>query len=176
MPRTTYAGSRSCPMGRRPRVMPAHPPGSAWLTAQAMAISQMGAGNGSLQPEQRICKIAGHVTSDPGRSRTRGNSEPFHGALLSEARHHRTFVWCDLQWRERRRASDCGQCPAGLSALLHESVKRRDKAVGAHLSQLWSLMYLHAMSLRFVVISTGPASSRDVRMSQGRAQESVVRC
>ena len=40
---------------------------SDWLTALARAISKMGPGDGSLQLEQRVCKIIGHVTELAGR-------------------------------------------------------------------------------------------------------------
>jgi hypothetical protein len=46
--------------------MPAHPRGSAWLTALARAISKTCPGNGSLEVEQRVCKIVDHVTEFAG--------------------------------------------------------------------------------------------------------------
>ena len=54
-------GAIATPIGRHPRVMPAHPRGSAWLTALARAISKTCPGDGSLEREQRVCKIVGHV-------------------------------------------------------------------------------------------------------------------
>src|SRR4051812_21735930 len=59
------------PSGRHPRMMPAHPRGSTWLTAPARVISKTCPGNGSLKVEQRVCKIVDHVTSYPGGVCTR---------------------------------------------------------------------------------------------------------
>ena len=64
-------GAIAAPIGRHPRMVSAHPRGSARLTALARAISETRPGNGSLEVEQRVCKIVGHVTELPGGTRTR---------------------------------------------------------------------------------------------------------
>ena len=56
-------GAIAAPTGRHPRMVSEHSRGSARLTALARAISETRPGNGSLEVEQRVCKIVGHVTS-----------------------------------------------------------------------------------------------------------------
>ena len=60
-------GAIAAPTGRHPRMVSEHSRGSARLTALARAISETRPGNGSLEVEQRVCKIVGYVTELAGR-------------------------------------------------------------------------------------------------------------
>ena len=58
-------GAIAAPIGRHPRMVPAHPRGSAWLTALARAISKTCPGNGaSARPISKTCPGNGGLTAD----------------------------------------------------------------------------------------------------------------
>src|SRR4051794_14130708 len=73
-------GAIVAPTGRHPRKVPEHSRGSARLTALARAISETRPGNGSLEVEQRVCKIVGHVTELTGWDFHPLETCAFHGA------------------------------------------------------------------------------------------------
>src|SRR5690349_13361892 len=113
-------------MGRHPRMMPAHPRRSTRPTAFTGALSKTSPGNGSLEVEQRVCRIVGYATELAGRG-----LHPLGWRCLTTA-HHIYFLFVNLRPAGLRSFGRGRAAKAGLGGNDEEATRIGRRSCPAH--------------------------------------------